>query len=224
MSEDHLDHHGSLQNYQQAKLRIYDKAQHRVFNRQDPLTTPNGSGRSSQFWLRCPRCRKRLGCDSGVGQQAWIARGDEPIVAVNELPLLGNHNVLNIMATFALVESQVEARKAVSATAEFEPLDHRFQRVGQLDDVIYVDDSKATNVGATLAALQGLAPGTKVVLIGGGDAKGADLSVLQCALSNYAVGVVALGKDAEALLAVAHAARRCAPSCGEYDRCRSGSP
>ena len=205
VSEDHLDHHGSLQNYQQAKLRIYDKAQHRVFNRQDPVTTPNGSGRSSSFGVDAPDAENAWGVIQ-ASRQNWIARGDEPIVAVNELPLLGNHNVLNIMAAFALVESQVEARKAVSATAEFEPLDHRFQRVGQLGDVIYIDDSKATNVGATLAALQGLAPGTKVVLIGGGDAKGADLSVLRCALSNFAVGVVALGKDAEALLAVAHAA------------------
>ena len=110
------------------------------------------------------------------------------------------------MAALALTQVQAEAQKAVSALAGFESLDHRFQCIGQLDNVMYIDDSKATNVGATLAALQGLAAGTRVVLIGGGDAKGADLSVLQCALANYAVGVVALGKDAEALLAVARAA------------------
>ncbi len=205
VSDDHLDHHGSLENYQQAKLRIYSNAECRVFNRQDTLTTPSGEGKSVSFGSDAPDAETAWGLIQH-GQQAWIARGDEAIVAVNELPLLGNHNVLNVMAALALTQAQAEAQKAVSALAGFESLDHRFQRIGQLDNVMYIDDSKATNVGATLAALQGLAAGTRVVLIGGGDAKGADLSVLQCALANYAVGVVALGKDAEALLAVARAA------------------
>ena len=205
VSDDHIDHHGSLQNYQQAKLRIYGNAGCRVFNRQDTATKPDESGQWVSFGLDAPNEENAWGLTQHLNA-SWIVCGDQPVVAVSELPLIGNHNVLNVMAALALASSVSEAHKLTASLASFQSLEHRFQRIGLVDKVVYINDSKATNVGATLAALRGLGAGTRVVLIGGGDAKGADLSVLEGPLSDYATGVVALGKDAEALLAVAQAA------------------
>lgn len=211
VSDDHIDHHGSLQNYQRAKQRIYRKAQRCVFNREDPSTRPDTNSSAVSFGLQTPEAESHWGIVRHR-HEPWIARGDRPVVALKELPLLGNHNALNLMAAFALTDPVLDIATASTSLATFAPLDHRLQRVALLDDVIYVNDSKATNVGATLAALQGLAASTRVVLIGGGDAKGADLSLLRQALSDYAAAVVAIGKDAESLLAVARAAgvRHCA--------------
>ena len=89
------------------------------------------------------------------------------------------------------------------AAAQFSSLDHRFQFIRTLDGVTYINDSKATNVGATLAALQGITPNERTILIAGGDAKGADLQALAPALTESVAGVVALGKDAAAVSAVA---------------------
>lgn len=205
VSDDHIDHHGSLQNYQRAKQRIYRNAQRCVFNRDDPSTRPDTKSSMVSFGLQAPEAENHWGIVR-YRHEPWIARGDQPVAALKELPLLGNHNALNVMAAFALAAPVLDIGAASTSLATFAPLDHRLQRVAVVDDVLYVNDSKATNVGATLAALQGLAANTRVVLIGGGDAKGADLSVLTQALSSYAAAVVAMGKDAESLLAVARTA------------------
>ena len=108
------------------------------------------------------------------------------------------------MAALALVDSVLDVQDAPAA-AQFSSLDHRFQFIRTLDGVTYINDSKATNVGATLAALQGIGPDERTILIAGGDAKGADLQALAPALAESVAGVVALGKDAAAVSAVAAA-------------------
>ena len=205
ISDDHLDHHGSLQNYNCAKLRIYRDAQQCVFNRGDALTRPVGADRWVSFGLDAADDAKSFGVVRDAGT-TWLVKGDELIVPVDELPLKGAHNLLNVMAALALVDPLIGAHEAAPVATRFTALEHRFQSITILDGVSYVNDSKATNVGATLAALQGLNPDTRVILIAGGDAKGADLRPLAEVLAASAVGVVALGKDSAALAAVAKSA------------------
>ena len=202
ISDDHLDHHGSLQKYLCAKLKIYRGAQRCIFNRADSLTRPAGSGGSVSFGLDAASDANSFGIELRAGVR-WITKGDELILPADELQLKGTHNLLNVMAALALVEPAIEAQAAAPIAVGFSSLDHRFQFVRTLDGVTYINDSKATNVGATLAALHGLAPATRTILIAGGDAKGADLQPLAAALAESAAGVVALGKDAKAVAAVA---------------------
>ena len=205
ISDDHLDHHGSIQNYRCAKLRIYRGARHCVFNRGDSMTRPTEAAQMVSFGLDAAGDTESFGVASDAGA-TWLTRGDERIVAVDDLALRGAHNLLNTMAALALLDPVIAAREAAHAATQFAALEHRFQFIRSLDGVEYVNDSKATNVGATLAALQGLKPQTRVILIAGGDAKGADLGPLAEVLAASAVGVVALGKDSNTVAAVAESA------------------
>lgn len=202
ISDDHIDHHGSMQNYRCAKLRIYCGAERRIFNRGDLMTQPYESEQTTSFGLDAPGDAKSYGVVQSKAER-WITRGDELVLPVDQLRLKGTHNQLNVMAALALVDSVLDPQDAAPAAAQFSSLDHRFQFIRTLDDVTYINDSKATNVGATLAALQGIGPDERTILIAGGDAKGADLQALAPALTESVAGVVALGKDAAAVSAVA---------------------
>ena len=202
ISDDHIDHHGSMQNYRCAKLRIYRGAERRIFNRGDLMTQPHESEQTTSFGLDAPGDAKSYGVVQSKAER-WITRGDELVLPVDQLRLKGTHNQLNVMAALALVDSVLDPQDAAPAAAQFSSLDHRFQFIRTLDDVTYINDSKATNVGATLAALQGIGPDERTILIAGGDAKGADLQALAPALTESVAGVVALGKDAAAVSAVA---------------------
>jgi UDP-N-acetylmuramoylalanine--D-glutamate ligase len=115
------------------------------------------------------------------------------------MPLAGSHNVANALAALALCEAAGLPRAPlVAAIKAFRGLPHRVEKVAErTDGVIYYDDSKGTNVGATVAALEGLR--RKVVLIAGGDGKGQDFSPLKDAFARYARAVVLIGRDAEAI-------------------------
>ena len=121
------------------------------------------------------------------------------------------HNVLNVMASLALCQAFSTSlnkpallNTAARAVASFTSAPHRCVQIANINGVKWIDDSKATNVGATIAAIQGLAPTTngKIILIAGGDSKGADLSALKPALDESVGEVIALGKDAEKFSAV----------------------
>lgn len=202
ISDDHIDHHGSMHNYRCAKLRIYRCAERRIFNRGDLMTQPHGSEQMTSFGLDAPGDAKSYGVVQSKAER-WITRGDELVLPVDQLRLKGTHNQLNVMAALALVDSVLDPQDAAPAAAQFSSLDHRFQFIRTLDGVTYINDSKATNVGATLAALQGIGPDERTILIAGGDAKDADLQALAPALTESVAGVVALGKDAAAVSAVA---------------------
>ena len=204
ISDDHIDHHGSMQNYRCAKLRIYRGAQRCVFNRGDLMTQPQAAEQLASFGLGAAADANSYGVVQSKGK-SWITRGDELILPADQLGLKGAHNLLNVMAALALVDSVLDVQDAAPAAAQFSSLDHRFQFIRTLDGVTYINDSKATNVGATLAALQGIGPDERTILIAGGDAKGADLQALALALAESVAGVVALGKDAAAVSAVAAA-------------------
>ena len=112
-----------------------------------------------------------------------------------QLPLLGRHNQLNVLAAMALAQAAgIDDKAMASAVAAFSGLPHRMQWVANIDGVVFIDDSKGTNVGATCAALNGLQ--VPVVLIAGGDGKGADFSALRNAVADRVRAVVLIGRDA----------------------------
>jgi UDP-N-acetylmuramoylalanine--D-glutamate ligase len=196
VSEDHLDRYeGSLANYATAKSRVFQGKGIMVLNRDDDWSMANGRcGRKMiTFGLdAAPR-----GLDFGLLDGA-ICKGKTPIVAVNALKLAGLHNAANAMAALALCEAiGVAPARLVEALKSFAGLPHRVETVAEIADVIYVDDSKGTNVGATLAAIEGM--GRKVAIVLGGDGKGQDFSPLKAALAKHGRAVALIGRDAAAI-------------------------
>jgi len=193
VSEDHLDRYdGSLANYAAAKSRVFQGKGVMVLNRDDDWSMANGRcGRKMiTFGLDAPP----RGLDFGLVDGA-ICKGKAPIVAVNALKLAGLHNAANAMAALALCEALgVVPARLVEPLKSFAGLPHRVETVAEIGGVIYVDDSKGTNVGATLAAIEGM--GRKVAIVLGGDGKGQDFSPLKAALAKYGRAVALIGRDA----------------------------
>ena len=201
VSEDHIDQHGSFEKYKQAKQRILSNAKKTISNRDDPNT---GQGHVS-FGLSEPVSDSEWGLMIADGRK-YIAVGRETIVDLDSLPISGSHNVLNVMAACALVDGMVPRQDMSRLLGDFQGLEHRFETAAVIDDVEFVDDSKATNVGATVAALAGIEAESKVVLIAGGDAKGADLSPLAKAIKGKVKCIITIGLDGDKVASLGHAA------------------
>ncbi|MEO0996266.1 MAG: UDP-N-acetylmuramoyl-L-alanine--D-glutamate ligase [Pseudomonadota bacterium] len=196
ISEDHLDWHGSVEAYRRAKLRILERAAVAVVPHALAGAVPDGPARVIRFGLDAPAAG-----DFGIVREDgrdWFSAGKRRLLAVDAAFSPAPHNQLNALAALALVDAfGADTAAAAQALTCFEPLPHRGARVRVLDGVTYVDDSKATNVGAALASIRAVAG--PVVLVAGGDAKGADLTPLAAALSGRVRAVVALGAAAGAL-------------------------
>ena len=198
ISEDHMDRYPDLAAYVGAKARILTGAERVVLGRADPrlLALPD-SGNAVTFGLDMPPGPEDFGI-LDLGGAPWLGRGDTPLVAGGDLVLQGRHNWLNALAGLALAWPWIrESGSAIEVLRRFAGLPHRSQPVGRHEGVAYIDDSKGTNVGATLAAIQGV-PGP-LVLIAGGQGKGQDFAPLADALVGKARGVVLLGIDAPAI-------------------------
>jgi UDP-N-acetylmuramoylalanine--D-glutamate ligase len=196
VSEDHLDRYdGSLANYAAAKSRVFQGKGVMILNRDDDWSMANGRcGRTMvTFGLNAaPR-----GVDYGFADGA-ICRGQEKLVALADLKLSGLHNAANAMAALALCEAVgVAPERLIEPLKSFSGLPHRVETVAEIAGVLYVDDSKGTNVGATLAAIQGM--GRKVAIVLGGDGKGQDFSPLKSALEQHGRAVALIGRDAAAI-------------------------
>ncbi|MEW5887505.1 MAG: UDP-N-acetylmuramoyl-L-alanine--D-glutamate ligase [Pseudomonadota bacterium] len=196
VSDDHLDRYHGLDDYAAAKARIFVGGGVQVLNRQDArvcaMRLPGRPVRS--FGLDRPPGREDLGLIERDGEP-WLAEGDEALLPAAALPVAGRHNVANALAALALGRAiGLPAAPLVQALRDFRGLPHRVEPVAALDGVDYFDDSKGTNVGATVAALEGL--GRKVVLIAGGDGKGQDFSPLKPALERHARALILIGRDA----------------------------
>ena len=202
INEDHLDHHGSWDNYVSAKQKILADAQSWIYSREDESTRGADLAGVASFGFDQPSAQGAWGL-AILNQQEWILRGELPVCSTDSLPLEGRHNLLNCMAAMALVEPWVEPVAAANYMRDFEGLAHRFEAVAALAGVVFVNDSKATNVGSTVAALNGLELKGNVILIAGGDTKGADLSPLAEYLVGRVKRIVTLGKDAPRVAAVA---------------------
>ncbi|HYN76897.1 MAG TPA: UDP-N-acetylmuramoyl-L-alanine--D-glutamate ligase [Lamprocystis sp. (in: g-proteobacteria)] len=200
ISPDHLDRYPDLAAYRAAKARIYDGAAVAVVNRDDPqvIAMPHTSAREIGFTLGVPTVG-----DYGLAQTdgaTWLCHGDERLMPAAEVLIPGRHNLANALAALALADAcGLPLAPCLATLRTFPGLAHRSQLVAERAGVRWYDDSKGTNPGATVAALDGLAapdrPG-RVVLIAGGDGKGADFAPLAPAVTRAARAVVLIGRDA----------------------------
>lgn len=190
ISEDHMDRYTDLQAYRNAKISLYDQSRFIMYNRDDQLTYPNQPMNQNNFGLGVPE-----GDAWGLGD-GKIFHGDSEIINLEDVALIGSHNHGNLLAAMALVHAcGVDKASMVQVAKMFCGLSHRCELVGVRKGVSYINDSKATNVGATVAALEGLSTHLgEVYLIAGGDGKGADFRPLTKALTNV-VQLITLGRD-----------------------------
>jgi UDP-N-acetylmuramoylalanine--D-glutamate ligase len=203
LSEDHLDRYEDMAAYARAKARIFRGEGIQVLNRDDARSMSMAvAGRKQvSFGLDEPGGAEDFGM-LRVDGELWLAQGATPLLALKELPLAGLHNAANVLAALALVRAlDVSYTPLLAALREFKCLPHRLEKVAELEGVAYYNDSKGTNVGATVAALAGFAElaanGARVVLIAGGEGKGQNFAPLAEPVSRYARAAVLIGRDAE---------------------------
>ncbi|MFO7641697.1 MAG: UDP-N-acetylmuramoyl-L-alanine--D-glutamate ligase, partial [Candidatus Competibacteraceae bacterium] len=200
ISPDHLDRYDSLDEYIAAKRRIFRGDGALVVNADDPVVLAMIEPRRSvlRFTLHEPE-EGEFGLRRD-GSETWLARGRERWIAAEELQIRGDHNLANALAALAMGQA-LGLRRAgmLAALREFTGLAHRTTLVRERVGVRWFDDSKGTNVGATVAAVRGL-PGP-VVLIAGGDGKGQDFAPLRPALADKGRAVVLIGRDAPSIAA-----------------------
>lgn len=205
VSADHGDRHADLDAYAAAKRRIFAGAANVVFNADDPRTSP---GRD---WP-AGHSRKDAGRAIALNGDAGWRLDDEALVvdgkrlATRELALAGRHNHFNVLAAAAVARlagvevarlAGVEVGRLHRVLTTFRGLPHRTQPVATVDGVTFVNDSKATNVGACVAALEGLGDGERnIALIAGGDGKGASFADLAAAVRRHVSCAVLIGRDA----------------------------
>jgi UDP-N-acetylmuramoylalanine--D-glutamate ligase len=187
LSEDHFDRYAGLDDYGAAKARVFMGAGMQVLNRDDERSLAMAlPGREVvTFGLDAPR-----GDDYGVSGGSLV-RGKKEILSIAALPIRGTHNVANALAACALAGA---LDVPLAGLKSFKGLPHRLELVATRRGVEWYDDSKGTNVGATVAALRGL--GRKAVLILGGEGKGQDFSPLREPVKRHAVRVLLFGRDA----------------------------
>lgn len=203
LSEDHLDRHGDMLTYHQTKHRIFQNCQKMVYNRDDSLTRPLVPDHVPHisFGLNAPDMNQ-FGVLRDADGTAWLARGRFRLLNANDMNIQGNHNIANALAALALGEAiDLPLESMLQSIKQFKGLAHRCEFVAQVQNVRFYNDSKGTNVGATLAAIEGLgAPlamtHNKLVVILGGEGKGQDFSPLASALKRYAKAVILMGEDA----------------------------
>jgi UDP-N-acetylmuramoylalanine--D-glutamate ligase len=224
VTQDHLDWHGTHAAYAAAKLAIFGPHTLRLLNRDDPVVYAMGAaGFAVQtFGQDVPRRAGDLGLQS-VNGMSWLVRALDPedgpskrradrvamdsadllmqrLMPADALRIRGRHNATNALAALALAQfAGASLASMLYGLREYRGEPHRLESLAVIADVEYFDDSKGTNVGATVAALQGLGPERKLVLILGGDGKGQDFAPLAAPVHQYARAVLLIGRDAQAL-------------------------
>jgi UDP-N-acetylmuramoylalanine--D-glutamate ligase len=195
ISPDHIDRHGTIEHYAAIKARIYRGCEVALINRDDPVVAAMAPGRNVQtFSLSEPQLSSQYGLRR-VNGEAWLARGVENLLPLAQLKLKGLHNAANALAALSLGQiAGLPLDAMLAALREFPGLPHRCQWVAERRGVNWYNDSKGTNVGATLAALTGM-PGP-IVLLAGGLAKGGDFRPLKPVLADKGRALVLFGHDA----------------------------
>jgi|HigsolmetaAR204D_1030405.scaffolds.fasta_scaffold00149_36 UDP-N-acetylmuramoylalanine--D-glutamate ligase len=200
VTSDHMDRYVSMQEYADAKARIFAGATAAIVNLDDPYVRAMSTQAARRIGFALD---ERDGADYYVaraGDDVTLMSRGERLIGMSELKIAGLHNALNALAALAMCEALEVSRAAcIEALKTFEGLPHRSQWVADIAGVRYIDDSKGTNVGATLAAVAGL-PGS-LVLIAGGQGKGQDFRPLADAFRGKVRHVVLLGQDARLIAA-----------------------
>ncbi len=197
ISPDHMDRYESYEEYIRTKKHIYKKCKVAVINRDDSRVSDMQAGHSlvSGFTLNEPEHG-----DYGIRKfngEAWLCKGGKQLITEKSLKMSGRHNIANALAALALGEAaNLPLSDMLIALTKFTGLPHRTQWIAEKNHVTWVNDSKGTNVGATLAAINGLQANNKLMLIAGGIAKNADFMPLRSAVCEKVRTVILIGKDA----------------------------
>ncbi|RKF15886.1 UDP-N-acetylmuramoyl-L-alanine--D-glutamate ligase [Alginatibacterium sediminis] len=190
LSEDHMDRYPSYDAYCETKHKIYKHAINCIYNADDALTYPKITASKASFGIHSSADFNYEANSNNLCQN------DKLLVNSCDLAMVGEHNYANVLAAFALANaSGLNLEGCAQAAKNYQGLEHRCQLLRRIDDVAWINDSKATNLGATLAAIDGLSSSAKHLwLIAGGDSKNADLSSLSN-VQQKITGIVAFGKD-----------------------------
>ena len=201
ISEDHMNRYTDLEDYRQAKLKIYHQCQTAVINAEDSLTKEDNR-QSAQVQLSFGERNADYWLKTDNGKQYLMAK-DEVILPCDEVKLVGRHNYMNALAAIGLAQAAgIKTAGIQTALHTFTGLDHRFQLAHFADGVRWINDSKATNVGSTVAALTGLHLTGTLHLLLGGDGKNADFSELQKLINKPHIHCYCFGQDGKQLAAL----------------------
>ncbi len=201
LSDDHLDRHGDMAGYRAAKLGIFRGARHAVFNAEDAMTWPLEPLPAMDRFTTQPPGPKEWGIATYEGRD-WLMHGGTPLMATAEMGLAGRHNQSNALAALAMGSHLGFPLEAMcQVLRRFKGLAHRSELIAEIDGIRWINDSKGTNVGATLAALAGLGPTLqgRLVLLAGGIGKGADFAPLAEPMARYGREAILFGADAAQL-------------------------
>jgi UDP-N-acetylmuramoylalanine--D-glutamate ligase len=211
VSADHMDRYATLDHYAASKARVYANSETAVVNADEPevVRMPRAGQRVISFSLRDTSADFSL-LTPPSDKQPWLARRGSALLPLAALRISGRHNASNALATLALGDAlRLPLAPMLDELREFSGLPHRSQWVADIAAVRYIDDSKGTNVGATLAAVNGLSG--PLVMIAGGDGKGQDFTPLAQGFRGKVRTAVLLGRDASlietALAGICHTAR-----------------
>lgn len=203
ITPDHLDRHHHFEAYCQAKQRVYHQSSFLLYNRDDRFTLPDMEGVKAGAKLCTyglnPPDKDAWGLISD-GHKHYLAYGDKRIMPVDEIRIKGQHNWANALAACALAYAAgIAFTHIIQILQNFPGLPHRSQWVRTLDGVDWINDSKGTNIGATMSAISGIGGSMqgKIVLIAGGQGKGADFSELCLPVVTFVQSVVLIGEDAD---------------------------
>lgn len=200
ISPDHLDRHKTMSHYIASKQRIYQQCEFAIYNRADQNTIPTNSPHQAliSFGLDEPEA-KQFGIRS-KNNESYLAMGDRHLLSTKQLRIVGRHNWQNALAALAITNLCVDdIQQVLPSLQQFPGLPHRCQWVTEAAGVTWYNDSKGTNVGATCSAIEGLGstvPG-KIILIAGGQGKGASFEALRATAQPYVRNVLLIGQDAK---------------------------
>jgi UDP-N-acetylmuramoylalanine--D-glutamate ligase len=203
ISPDHLDRHKTLAAYIQAKQRIYHACEIALWNREDRTTYPESKTKKTiSFGFDPSKSDSQGFCLQRIKQKNYLAEGHQILLPVEKMLLKGRHNWANALAALTIGHAiGLRTPEMLTALCQFKGLPHRCQWVREHKGVSWYNDSKATNIGATLAALNGFGPSIpgKIILIAGGLGKGANFSLLNEAVKRYVKKMILIGQDAPLL-------------------------
>lgn len=193
ISEDHLDRYRDLLEYAYAKSNIFNNCKSQVLNANDVFTLAMKRSKQEQIYFGIENCEF---CLKMVDKETYLQIGSKPFLKVKDLQLMGQHNYLNCLASLALLQAagiKVEDNKVKAALSNFKGIEHRMQKVLEHNEIIFIEDSKGTNVGAVVAGVSGL--DMPIHLILGGDGKGQDFAPLRDLVLKKCKSVAIIGQD-----------------------------